>query len=89
MIQNIKKVLSKKEKQSLIEKCKNHPRLKQFVHVKYPNGLYEKFKRYIFPGYESYFLTFFQSSIYLDSYDTFFILVLFALFGSTSYIYWV
>lgn len=43
-------ILTKKEKQELIQKALAHPRLKQFVHVTHPNGVYELFKRWIFPG---------------------------------------
>jgi hypothetical protein len=45
--------LNKQEKDEIIKRCENHPRLKYFIHVTYPMGFYEKFKRYIFPGFTS------------------------------------
>lgn len=42
--------LTEKEREELIQKALNHPRLKQFVHATHPSGFYEFFKRWIFPG---------------------------------------
>lgn len=42
--------LSVKKRREIEEKARNHDRLKYFVHTYHNNGLYELFKRWIFPG---------------------------------------
>jgi hypothetical protein len=86
--------LSKQEKDEIIEKCRDHPRLKYFIHVTHPIGIYEKFKRYIFPGFkclDSCILIgiIFKACIDVVASFTFLLIVCTSFCSAVDYIYWI